>query len=74
MLGGQATIPAFSEHPGDDGGLAWNDPAIGIHCPELKGTYQGTACAEGYTMADGTPLILSEKDQKWMGLGDRFCF
>ena len=52
-------------HPGDEGGLAWNDPSIGIEWPGLKGTYQGSASAEGYTMADGTPLILSEKDQKW---------
>lgn len=60
--------------PGDEGGLAWNDPAIGIDWPELTGTYNGTACAEGYTMADGTPLTLSEKDQKWLGLKDTFRF
>ena len=52
-------------HPGDEGGLAWNDPSIGIEWPGIKGVYQGSASAEGYTMADGTPLILSEKDQKW---------
>ena len=52
-------------HPGDEGGIAWNDPSIGIEWPGLKGTYQGSASAEGYTMADDTPLILSEKDQKW---------
>lgn len=51
-------------HPGDEGGLAWNDPAIGIQWPEIIGQYAGTASAEGYTMADGTPLKLSEKDQK----------
>lgn len=55
-------------HPGDEGGLAWNDPAIGIQWPELVGEYHGTASAEGYTLQDGTPLNLSEKDQKWMGL------
>ena len=55
-------------HPNDEGGLAWNDPAIGIAWPELVGTYQGSARAEGYTLADGTPLNLSEKDQKWDGL------
>ena len=60
--------------PGDEGGLAWNDPAIGIAWPELTGTYNGTACAEGYTMADGTPLNLSDKDQKWKGLGETFRF
>ena len=59
---------------GDEGGLAWNDPAIGIDWPELTGDYQGTASAEGYAMADGTPLNLSEKDQKWLGLKDTFHF
>jgi dTDP-4-dehydrorhamnose 3,5-epimerase len=52
-------------HPGDEGGLAWNDPEIGIEWPELLGEYAGTASAEGYTLADGTPLNLSDKDQKW---------
>ena len=51
--------------PGDEGGLAWNDPAIGITWPELVGNYSGSASEAGYTLADGTPLILSEKDQKW---------
>ena len=60
--------------PGDEGGLAWNDPEIGIAWPELAGDYQGTASAEGYAMADGTPLNLSEKDQKWLGLQDTFRF
>ena len=55
-------------HPGDEGGLAWNDPAIGIDWPELVGEYHGTASAEGYTLQDGTLLNLSEKDQKWLGL------
>ena len=55
-------------HPGDEGGLAWNDPKIGIKWPELTGTYDGTASAAGYVMADGTPLNMSEKDQKWAGL------
>ena len=55
-------------HPGDEGGLAWNDPKIGIAWPELKGEYKGTASAEGYAMADGTPLNMSEKDQKWNGI------
>ena len=61
-------------HPGDEGGLAWNDPAIGIVWPELTGTYGGTASAEGYSLADGTPLILSEKDQNWSGLADSFVY
>ena len=55
-------------HPNDEGGLAWNDPAIGIVWPQVVGSYNGTASAEGYTLSDGTPLNLSEKDQKWPGL------
>lgn len=54
-------------HPNDEGGIAWNDPAIGIAWPGVTGVYGGTASAAGYTL-DGTPLILSEKDQKWAGL------
>ena len=61
-------------HPGDEGGLAWNDPAIGIQWPELMGQYQGSASAGGYTLADGTPLNLSDKDQKWLAIGDTFAF
>ena len=61
-------------HANDEGGLAWNDPAIGIRWPELAGTYKGSASAEGYTLSDGTPLNLSEKDQKWLGLGETFKF
>ncbi len=61
-------------HPGDEGGLAWNDPAIGIQWPEIAGQYPGSACAEGYTLSDGTPLNLSEKDQNWLGLADTFQF
>ena len=55
-------------HPEDEGGLAWNDPSIGIEWPELKGEYNGTASAEGYALADGTALNMSEKDQKWSGV------
>ena len=61
-------------HANDEGGLAWNDPEIGIEWPELVGSYQGSASAEGYTLSDGTPLNLSEKDQKWLGLRDTFKF
>lgn len=61
-------------HPGDEGGLAWNDPAIGITWPQLTGSYTGSASAEGYALADGTPLNLSDKDQKWAGLNDTFHF
>ena len=61
-------------HPGDEGGLAWNDPAIGIKWPQLVGEYKGNASAEGYQLEDGTPLNLSDKDQKWVGLADTFAF
>lgn len=61
-------------HANDEGGLAWNDPKIAIEWPEVQGSYNGTASAEGYTLADGTPLNLSEKDQKWSGIKDTFKF
>lgn len=51
-------------HANDEIGVAWNDPFIGIQWPEVTGEYRGTASCEGYTLADGTPLKLSEKDQK----------
>lgn len=52
-------------HPNDEGGLAWNSPEIGILWPQVVGAYSGSASAEGYALTDGTPLILSEKDQAW---------
>ena len=55
-------------HANDEGGIAWNDPAIGIVWPDVVGEYAGSASAEGYHLSDGTPLRLSEKDQKWLGL------
>ena len=61
-------------HPGDEGGLAWNDPSIGIEWPLVTGEYPGSACAAGYALRDGTPLTLSEKDQKWSTLRDTFSF
>ena len=61
-------------HPGDEGGLAWNDPAIGIQWPEVTGSYPGNASADGYTLSDGTALNLSEKDQKWDVLANTFQF
>ena len=45
-------------HPGDEGGLAWNDPEIGVEWP----------------IEEGMKLIISEKDQKWGGLKDTFKF
>ena len=45
-------------HPGDEGGLAWNDPEIGVEWP----------------LEEGVDLIISEKDEKWKGLKDTFKF
>lgn len=61
-------------HPNDEGGMAWNDPEIGIEWPQVKGEYPGSAVADGYELEDGTKLNLSEKDQKWLGLADTFKF
>lgn len=61
-------------HPGDEGGLAWNDPKIGIEWPEVVGEYNGTANAEGYQLDDGTALNMSEKDQQWVGIDGTFKF
>lgn len=36
-------------HPGDEGGIIWNDSEMGIEWPLIP----------------GAPLILSEKDKKW---------
>lgn len=52
-------------HPNDELGFAWNDPAIGVKWPEVIGQYSGSASPEGYAMADGTPLRLSEKDMAY---------
>ena len=61
-------------HPGDEGGLAWNDPEIGICWPQVAGEYRGSASADGYRLEDGTGLILSEKDQMWDGFRGTFKF
>ena len=55
-------------HPGDDGGLVWNDPDIGIAWPEVVGEYPGSGLCAGYAMEDGTPLNLNERDQNWPGI------
>ena len=44
--------------PGDEGGLAWNDPEIGVEWP----------------VEEGMELIISKKDKKWGGLKDTFRF
>ena len=61
-------------HPGDEGGLAWNDPDIAVAWKDVVGSYSGSASAQGYTLSDGTPLNLSEKDQKWTGIKENFAF
>jgi dTDP-4-dehydrorhamnose 3,5-epimerase len=55
-------------HPDDEGGMAWNDPEIGIVWPHVHGIYPGSPSAEGYSLDDGTPLNIAEKDQKWPGI------
>ena len=40
-------------HPNDEGGLMWNDPAIGIEWPALQGDEE----------FDESKIILSEKDE-----------
>lgn len=60
--------------PGDEGGLAWNDPEIGIEWPDVVGEYNNSAKADGYALADGTALNISEKDQKMPTLKNTFTF
>ena len=60
--------------PDDEGGLAWNDPDIAVAWPEVTGTGDGTASAQGYTLSDGTPLSLSKKDELQPRLRDAFKF
>ena len=61
-------------HPGDEGGIAWNDPELGVEWPELVGGYSGTPSPKGYSLRDGSPIILSEKDQRWPGIKEAFKF
>ena len=55
-------------HPDDEGGIAWNDPSIGIVWPGIKGEYPGSADPDGYCLEDGSPLILSGKDRMWKNI------
>lgn len=51
-------------HPGDEAGIAWNDPDINIKWPELCGEFKGSPSSVGYHLLDGTLINLSDKDQK----------
>ena len=42
-------------HPNDEGGIVWNDSAIGIVWPEVNGN----------NLIDGTPLVLNDRDRNW---------
>lgn len=44
--------------PGDEGGIKWDDPDVGIHWPIEK----------------DMKLIVSEKDQRWNGIKNTFRF
>lgn len=57
-------------HPGDDGGLVWNDPEIGITWPDIVGEYRGNGSSSGYRMSDGTPLNILERDENWPTLAN----
>jgi dTDP-4-dehydrorhamnose 3,5-epimerase len=61
-------------HPGDEGGMAWNDPDIGIEWPDIVGEYKGSADPEGYAMKDGTPLMFSDKDKVWKTFKETYKF
>lgn len=54
-------------HPNDEGGIAWNDPNLGIDWGVI-GEYSGSADPKGYTLPDGSPIIMSDKDKKWRKL------
>ena len=58
-------------HPGDDGGLTWNDPDIGIEWPDVIGEYPGNGSCADYHMSDGTPLNINERDENWPGLKEQ---
>lgn len=51
-------------HPNDEGGIAWNDPKIGIDWGVI-GEYKGSAEPIGYTLKDGSPVVMSDKDKMW---------
>ena len=58
-------------HPGDEGGIAWNDPKIGIDWG-VTGVYGGNADPSGYNLNDGADVIMSDKDKLWKTLDSLF--
>lgn len=60
-------------HPNDEGGIAWNDPTIGIQWPGVVGDYPGSADPSPYRLSDGTMLNLSDKDKKWDCLRKKYA-
>ena len=52
-------------HPNDEGGIAWNDPGIGIVWPKVVGEYRDSADPTGYSLEDSSPIIMSDKDKTW---------
>ena len=60
-------------HPDDEGGLAWNDPEIGVVWPKLEVKHKGIYSEVEYSI-DGVMLKLSDKDKKWKGIKDTFKF
>ncbi|MBR5405058.1 MAG: dTDP-4-dehydrorhamnose 3,5-epimerase [Oscillospiraceae bacterium] len=61
-------------HPGDEGGILWNDPEVGVRWPQMDMPYLGVTDFAGLHMADGTPIKLSEKDKNWLPLRETFSF
>ena len=60
--------------PGDEGGIAWNDPSVGITWPHVVGSYPGSGDASGYHLDDGTPLNLVRRDMDFDVLAKTFHF
>ena len=58
VLSDEAEFAYDFYHPGDEGGLLWSDPEIGVDWP----------------IEPGMELIISDKDKKWSGLKDTFKF
>lgn len=52
-------------NPEDEGGIAWNDPEIGIRWPKAVSACHGSTTTKEYYIEDRTMLKLNERDQKW---------